>query len=724
MTVVTATATSEPESAPPQESVARKPAPPRQTWDDGLIARRVVGRRPGPPAAAEGRGSGPAGEANRGEGYGQGREETCGGGHGGAYGERGGQAYGEGGGQAYGDAYGERYGEGDGVRYGGYAGARGGAAREPYTPAYEHGGRGFVTGALRPRLDALRELVGLSRTRLDGRTLGEAGRVLDEAVARGRHPLGHTVVALAGATGSGKSTLFNALAGAYVSEAGIRRPTTATPLACAWTDHADGLLDRLDIPHRDRRRPAYPYDPTLRGLVLIDLPDHDSAAQGHRERVERLLGLVDAVVWVVDPEKYADAVLHERYLRPLAGYAEVTFVVLNQVDRLPGEAADQVLDDLRRLLDEDGLALGEHGEPGATVLALSAVTGAGIGELREALGRLTAECGAAERRLAADVDGAMERLRPQYVADGAPVGFSARARAEFEQRLADAAGAVAAGQAAERAWLRDARWACGTPWGRLGQRRRAGAVWSWERDRVGGTSGGMGGTSGGVGGVGGASGGAAGGRAGTALEIPGARAKAAAVAAVTARPAVEEAVRALADEATAGLPAPWAQAVREAAAWGGKGLPDAVDEAVAATAERRLSRPVWWSVAAAAQVALAGVLLVGAACLLAVVAGVFGGVAWWLPAVPATAAGAGGTALAWGCGLAARGPARRYGLAAERRLREVAAECGRMRVLEPVTAELERYREVRKQYVIAAGGAVAGGLGSPGRGAELSTTGE
>ncbi|MGO4427122.1 GTPase, partial [Streptomyces sp. MCAF7] len=216
--------------------------------------------------------------------------------------------------------------------------------------------------------------------------------------------LGHTVVALAGATGSGKSTLFNALAGAYVSEAGIRRPTTATPLACAWTDHADGLLDRLDIPHRDRRRPAYPYDPTLRGLVLIDLPDHDSAAPGHRERVERLLGLVDAVVWVVDPEKYADAVLHERYLRPLAGYAEVTFVVLNQVDRLPGEAADQVLDDLRRLLDEDGLALGEHGEPGATVLALSAVTGAGIGELREALGRLTAECGAAERRLAADVD--------------------------------------------------------------------------------------------------------------------------------------------------------------------------------------------------------------------------------------------------------------------------------------------------------------------------------
>ncbi|MEU0808728.1 GTPase [Streptomyces sp. NPDC005970] len=694
MTVVTATATSGPEGAPSQESAAR------QTWDDGLIARRTRGRRPGTPAAAE-----PEAKA-----VAPGREAAYGGG-GAAYGgPHGHGTHGQGHGPGHGEGrQGGGYGQGGAGGLGG-----GGSAREPYAPAYEPGGRGFVTGALRPRLDALRELVGLSRTRLDGRTLGEAGRVLDEAVARGRHPLGHTVVALAGATGSGKSTLFNALAGAYVSEAGIRRPTTAAPLACAWTDHADGLLDRLDIPHRDRRRPAYPYDPTLRGLVLLDLPDHDSAAAGHRERVDRLLGLVDAVVWVVDPEKYADAVLHERYLRPLAGYAEVTFVVLNQVDRLPGDAADQVLDDLRRLLDEDGLALGEHGEPGATVLALSALTGSGVGELREALGRLAAECGAAERRLAADVDGAMERLRPQYVADGAPVGFSARARTEFEERLADAAGAVAAGQAAERAWLRDARWACGTPWGRLRQLRRAGAMWSWERDAEGEESQG-------------AAGGRSGGRAGTALDIPGARAKAAAVAAVTARPAVEEAVRNLADEATAGLPAPWAQAVREAAAWGGKGLPDAVDGAVAATAERRLSRPVWWSVAATAQLALAGVQLLGLVGLVAVAAGALGAPAWWvaaLPAVVVVAAVACGQALAWACGLAARGPARRYGLAAERRLREAAAECGRARVLEPVAAELSRYREVRKQYVIAAGGVAAGGIGSPGRGAELSTTGE
>ncbi|KOG90489.1 ATP-binding protein, partial [Streptomyces varsoviensis] len=109
--------------------------------------------------------------------------------------------------------------------------------------------------SLRPRLDALRELVGLSRTRVDRRTLAEAGRVLEEAAARQRHSLDHTVVALAGATGSGKSTLFNCLAGARLSEAGVRRPTTCAPVACAWTDHAGGLLDRLRIPPEARLRP-------------------------------------------------------------------------------------------------------------------------------------------------------------------------------------------------------------------------------------------------------------------------------------------------------------------------------------------------------------------------------------------------------------------------------------------------------------------------------------
>ncbi|MFP3991421.1 GTPase [Streptomyces sp. E11-3] len=536
-----------------------------------------------------------------------------------------------------------------------------GAGNQMHARSAQGGGTTYAA-PLRARLDALRELVGLSRTRLDGRTLAEAGRVLDQAAARRELSDRHTVVAIAGATGSGKSSLFNALAGVAISETGVRRPTTAAPLACSWTDGAANLLDRLGIPGRLRRRPLQSpgQGARLDGLVLVDLPDHDSAAVEHREQVDRILTLVDAVIWVVDPEKYADAVLHERYLRPMAGHAEVTFVVLNQTDRLPGDAADQVLDDLRRLLDDDGIALGEHGEPGATVLALSAFTGEGVGELRELLSQFVAERGAPARRISADLDTAAARLRPVY-ASGQRVGLSERAREEFADRLAEAVGATATGEAAERAWRRNAGRACGTPWLRL---------WRWyEAQRI------PGGSSRAV-------------STTPAEEEP------------TARQRVEQAVRIVGDEAAAGLPAPWGQAVREAAARGSAGLPEALDELAvrAGVPSGRPPRPGWWPMAVLFQAAMTLLQIVGGLWLVGQIIGFFDpnlGV----PVLLMASGIVGGPCVEWACRMAARGPARRYGLEAERRLREAASGCGRARVLDPVAAELLRYREVREQYV-------------------------
>ncbi|OKK07797.1 ATP-binding protein [Streptomyces sp. CB03234] len=544
---------------------------------------------------------------------------------------------------------------------------------EPHVPIGE-----AYAGTLRARLDALRELVGLSRTRLDGDTLAEAGRVLDEAAARQRLSSRHTVVAIAGPTGSGKSTLINALAGVPVSETGLRRPTTAAPIACTWSEGAAGLLDRLAIPGRLRRRPLAggAGDEALQGLVLVDLPDHDSAVTAHRKQVDRVLALVDAVIWVVDPEKYADAALHERYLRPLAGHAEVTFVVLNQVDRLPGEAAHQVLDDLRRLLDEDGMALGEHGEPGATVLAVSALTGEGVGELREVLGAFVQGRCAAERRLSADVDAAAARLRPVYVADGHP-GLGERSREDFGARLAVAVGARAAGEAAEREWRRNAGRACGTPWLRL---------WRWyERLRTQG-----GGTEGDA--------------------EP--EAVVAAEDELTARQRVEQAVRVVAGEAARGLPVPWAQAVREAAVRGARGLPEALDELAVSVgvpqAGGRPPRPAWWPAAVLAQAAMTLLQFYGALWLVGQIVGVLE--PGLVPPVLIMLAGiVGGPLVEWACAAAARGPARRYGQETERRLREAAAGCGRAMVLDPIAAELMRYREVRERYAHVARGRGEGG---------------
>ena len=112
-----------------------------------------------------------------------------------------------------------------------------------------------------------------------------------------------------------------------------------------------------------RRQTTWRHGPGLReedlgdlgGLVLLDLPDHDSTAVEHQHEVDRLVELVDLLVWVVDPQKYADELLHERYLRRLAGHEAVTVVVLNQVDTMNPFAAAECADDLRRLLDDDGL---------------------------------------------------------------------------------------------------------------------------------------------------------------------------------------------------------------------------------------------------------------------------------------------------------------------------------------------------------------------------------
>ena len=66
----------------------------------------------------------------------------------------------------------------------------------------------------------------------------------------------------------------------------------------------------------------------LDGLVLLDLPDHDSTELEHRMEVDRLVQLVDMLIWVVDPQKYADAALHDRYLKPLAKHAGVMMIDL------------------------------------------------------------------------------------------------------------------------------------------------------------------------------------------------------------------------------------------------------------------------------------------------------------------------------------------------------------------------------------------------------------
>jgi energy-coupling factor transporter ATP-binding protein EcfA2 len=273
---------------------------------------------------------------------------------------------------------------------------------------------------LSPRLDALAELVRIGRARpgpgIQAETyaqgqddgtgfskslLDDAEAVLKRAGERLRLSGNHTVVALAGGTGSGKSTLFNALSGATFSAPGVTRPMTRHVHACVWgMQGAAPLLDWLGVQRRHRYARASVLDSgesDLDGLILLDLPDHDSVVTASMAAVDRLSKLADMVIWVLDPQKYADASVHNRYLIPLAGHADVFTVVLNQIDMLAPQQARDCEEDLRRLLDAEGL----HDAP---VVPVSARTGAGLGELRGLLTETVTQNRTVIDRIAADID--------------------------------------------------------------------------------------------------------------------------------------------------------------------------------------------------------------------------------------------------------------------------------------------------------------------------------
>lgn len=211
------------------------------------------------------------------------------------------------------------------------------------------------------------------------------------------------VVALVGGTGVGKSTLLNALAGTEVSAASVRRPTTGRPVAWvpeASRDEFGEVLAWLEVDevrlHREDR---------LRSVGILDLPDLDSVARAHRERVEALLPKVDAVIWVTDPEKYRDAVLHDDFLRAWLPRLDRQLVVLNKSDRLGGD-----VETVRRHL-ERSLAPPGTRRPSVAVSVVTAA--AGTGDVEQVSGWLDGVVDAKRiiaGRLAASIRAALEDL--------------------------------------------------------------------------------------------------------------------------------------------------------------------------------------------------------------------------------------------------------------------------------------------------------------------------
>lgn len=283
--------------------------------------------------------------------------------------------------------------------------------------AHVHGAlHGAETEALARRVDQLEEALELGADRLDpevsARVAGSVARVR-ERLALG---VDHTIVALVGGTGSGKSSLFNAICGLDFADVGVKRPTTSKVTACVWGEGGGALLDWLGV-EEDRRIERESLldgdtEAPLRGLVLLDLPDHDSIEPTHRAVVDRLLPMADLLVWVVDPQKYADDALHSGYLRRLVGHESAMVVVLNQVDTVAPEMHGELVADVEGLLVEDGLT-------GVHVRTASAHTGEGVPELRDRLAAVVRRRSVAAERAGAELNDAATLLASQ-VADREP----------------------------------------------------------------------------------------------------------------------------------------------------------------------------------------------------------------------------------------------------------------------------------------------------------------
>ncbi|MEU0272435.1 dynamin family protein [Streptomyces sp. NPDC006307] len=245
--------------------------------------------------------------------------------------------------------------------------------------------------ALRDRVAAVRlplPLPGAPRAR---QTRAELLAQLDDyLVPRLKEPEAPLLAVIGGSTGAGKSTLVNSLVGRRVSEAGVLRPTTRTPvLVCHPEDHHwfAGMrvlphLTRVWVPEDGEQEPTGEKALRVetahslpRGLALLDAPDIDSLVVESRELAAELMCAADVWVMVTTASRYADAVPWH-LLRTAKEYDATLVTVL---DRVPHQVIGEVSRQYEALLARAGLG----DVPRFTIPELPESAGGGSGLLPE-----------------------------------------------------------------------------------------------------------------------------------------------------------------------------------------------------------------------------------------------------------------------------------------------------------------------------------------------------
>jgi hypothetical protein len=370
------------------------------------------------------------------------------------------------------------------------------------------------------------------------------------------------------------------------------------------------------------------------------------------------------MVWVLDPQKYADAAIHHRFLAPMASHKDVMLVVLNHVDQIPEGRRPAMIEDLRRLLEIDGLGR-------VPVLATSARTGEGIAELRAEIAKRVADKATTRNRLTGDVADAAARLTA-HNGDAEPRELGGKDQRELVSALTDAAGVPIVVDAVQRATTMRARRATGWPLTAWVSRLRPDPLRRLHLDR--GTSGRDLVTA-------------------ARTSVPGADA--------VQQARVETTVRDLCDEVSTGLTQPWVRSIRHASTSRFDDLGDRLDRVVATTDLGVAGTPGWCKGVRVLQWVLLVTALAGAVWLAALA-----GISYLRLDPPPTPDYAGfplptvmlvlGVLLGVLLALLSRAliaiGARSRARSADRRLRAAVAEVAQELVIEPIQGELAAHR--------------------------------
>lgn len=316
---------------------------------------------------------------------------------------------------------------------------------------------GVATSPFARSVASLKEAISYGEGRVPETVLLDATETLERLSQRRELSTEHTVIGVFGATGSGKSTLFNAIAGQNIALSAPTRPTTSTVQAAIWeAEGSEELLDWLGIDKRvylqtqaltaegntaegseaaggaaapnavtepapglfNRIRRAVGGRGEMRtrtgGLILLDMPDFDSVTTTNRDLAARMMRYVDVLVWVVDPQKYADAVIHRDFMVPLAASGAQALCVLNQADKLAPAEVPAVLASLTRLLQVEGTDAHLLAAP----IAVSARTGEGVDALRDLLAQVAAAKSLSLQRTDAQLHATASQLRTYAGGEG------------------------------------------------------------------------------------------------------------------------------------------------------------------------------------------------------------------------------------------------------------------------------------------------------------------